>query len=452
MRDILLTAFIAGLLPFVIRRPEIGAYLWVWLGMMNPHKLSYGFAYSLPFAHIVAILTMIAYVFSKNKKPLPINGGVVLLFALMAWMTVTSAFSINAPQPVWDRWIFVVKIFVMLLLTMMILRGRKQIDWLIWTIVVSIGFYGVKGGVWTLLTGGGGRVWGPPGGMLEDNNSLAIALVIILPLMYYLHQTAARRWIRYALAASMVFVGFSVLGSQSRGALLAVLVMAFALGLKSKRPIGFSLVIGIMVLLALTFMPDTWTERMDTIQGYNADNSAMSRIYTWQTMWNVAVSRPFLGAGFAADNLSVFSMFAPTDSKFDFFHGRVFVAHSIYLQALGEHGFPGLLLYLALGGWVWWTAGKVARQSERHAELANWSPLLMRMCQVSTLGFAVGGAFLSLMNLDVPYYLLAITALTRCALLEQVKSKPEVDGATGIHPFKRVQRDQHHVFIGHPPP
>ena len=52
------------------------------------------------------------------------------------------------------------KIFFMLILTLMILRGRKQIDCLIWVIVISVAFYGVKGGAWTLLTGGGGRVWG----------------------------------------------------------------------------------------------------------------------------------------------------------------------------------------------------------------------------------------------------------------------------------------------------
>ena len=449
MRDILLTCFIVGLLPFVLRRPEIGAYLWVWLGMMNPHKLAYGFAHSLPFAQIVAIVTMVGFVFYKNKKPLPINGGVVLLLALFAWMTVTSALSINHQPAVWDRWLFVLKITVMLLLTLMLLRGRKQIDWLVWVMVVSIGFFGIKGGAWTLATGGGGRVWGPPGGMLEDNNALAVALVMILPLMFYLQQTATRRWVRYGLVVCMVFVGFSILGSQSRGALLAVLVMIFALGLKSLRPVRFSLVLFALVCVALAFMPESWTQRMDTIQAYDGDNSAMARIYTWQTLWNVALSRPLVGAGFAADNLAVFLQYAPTDSRFELLQGRVFVAHSIYLQAVGEHGFPGLLLFLALGYWLWRAAGQAARQAATQPDLATWVPLLMRMCQVATLGFAVGGAFLSLMNLDVPYYLLAVVILVRSTIKEQLKSKPSAVVDAGF--VRPLARDQHHAVIGHPP-
>ena len=449
MRDILLTVFILGLLPFVLRRPEIGAYLWVWLGMMNPHKLTYGFAHSLPFAQIVAIVTMVGFVFSRNKRPLPINGGVLLWLALFGWMTVTSVFSINDLQAVWDRWIFVLKINVMLLITLMLLRGRKQIDWLVWVMVVSIGFYGVKGGAWTLATGGVGRVWGPPGGMLEDNNALAIGLVMILPLMFYLQQTATRRWVRHALVVCMVFVGFSVLGSQSRGALLAVLAMTFALGLKGKRPVRFSLVLIALIAAALAFMPESWTQRMDTIQAYGDDSSAMSRIYTWQTLWKVALSRPLVGAGFAADNLAVFLQYAPTDGRFEAFQGRAWVAHSIYLQALGEHGFPGLLLLLALGIWLWRAAGKVARQAEKLPDLAAWQPLLMRMCQVSTLGFAVGGAFLSLMNLDVPYYLLAIVILARVTLQEQLKSRPSAMLDAGS--VRPVSRDQHHGVISHPP-
>ena len=423
MRDIVITLFVAGLLPLIIRRPEIGAYAWVWISMMNPHKLAYGFAYSLPFAQAIAITTLIGFLFTRRRHNLPLNGGVVLLFLLILWMTLTSFFAINDSQLVWDRWLFVIKIHAMLFLTLLLLRERKQIDRLVWVVVVSIGFYGVKGGIYTILKGGSGRVWGPPGGMLEENNALAVALVLILPLMYYLCHTATRKVVRWGLVAAMVITAFSILGSQSRGALLALSAMAIALGFKSKRPARFLLILVVIAPLAFVFMPDSWTQRMDTIQSYSDDASAMSRLYTWNTLWNVAVARPLIGAGFAADNQMVFSMFAPTDTRFDVFQGTVWVAHSIYLQALGEHGFPGLFLFLAIWCWVWWAAGRAAKATDKIPELKDWAPLLMRMCQVSTLGFCVGGSFLSLMNLDVPYYLLAIVTLTLCAIKRESKSR-----------------------------
>ena len=416
MRDILLTLIFVALVPAIVRHPEVGAYAWVWISMMNPHKLTYGFAYSLPFAQAIVLLTILGYFFKKEKQPLPMNGGVAILFLLIFWVTLTSFFAIGAQDRVWDRWIFFMKIQFMIIFTLLLLRDRKQIEILIWLIVLSIGIYGVKGGIWTLLTGGGGRVWGPSGGLLQENNSLAVALVMILPLVYYLMSMAKTRWLRWGLIASMVFIAFSILGSQSRGALVALLAMAALLGLKGKYPVRSSVALLVLVAGAIAFMPATWVDRMDTIQTYSSDSSALSRIYTWHTMWNVALDRPLVGAGFAADTPEVFASYAPNDARYEAFFGRIYVAHSIYFQALGEHGFPGLLLYLGLWVWVWFSAGRTAKAAEALPGMQDWAPLLMRMCQVSTVGFCAGGAFLSMMYFDFPYYLIAIVTLTRSAI------------------------------------
>ena len=422
MRDALLTLIMVGLLPLALRRPVIGAYAWAWVSLMNPHTLTFGFSRAVPWALLIALVTMLGLLFSRNKRPLPMNGGTVLLLMLMAWMTLTSFFALNEPTLVWDRWIFVMKTFIMLIITFMLVRGRIDIERLIWVIVISVGFYGVKGGIWTLATGGSGRVWGPPGGMLAGNNELAVALVLLLPFMYYLRETASRRWVKVTLLWSMVFMAFGILGSQSRGALLSLLAMAFVLGLKGKHPVRTSMALAVLALLAIAFMPDSWTQRMDTIETYQGDSSAMSRIWTWHTMWNAAVDRPLVGAGLQADNLRVFSMYAPTVG-YEMFRGRVFVAHSIYFQALGEHGFPGLALYLGIGLWVWFGAGRLARATRADPEFSAWVPLLMWMCQVSLIGFAVGGAFLSLMLLDLPYYILGIVVLTHATVHERTKAR-----------------------------
>lgn len=419
MRDIVLSIVIALLLLKALRRAEVGAYLWAWLSLMNPHKMTYGFAYTMPFALMSAVVTLVSMLYSKSRRPLPMSGGVILLLMLWFWVTVTSIASINPADMVWERWIFVSKIYLMLLVTLMLVRERQQIDVLVWVVVGSIGFFAVKGGVFTLLTGGTFRVWGPPDSMLEENNALAVASLMIMPLIYYLRHTASKSWLRKALAVSMVLVGVSVLGSQSRGALVALLTMAFVLGLKSKQPVRFTLALALLIGLGIAFMPDSWNERMDTIKEFDADSSAMSRLYTWRTLWNAAIDRPLVGAGFRADTVELFARYAPTDSVYDVFHGRAWVAHSIYLQALGEHGFIGLALYLGIWVWVWLAASRVAKQAEALPDLRDWLPLLMRMCQVATLGFCAGGAFLSLMNLDLPFYLLAFVTLGRCAVQDR---------------------------------
>lgn len=416
MRDVLLTLFLSGALLFALRRPDIGVLLWAWVSTMNPHTMAYGFARGLPWAQLVAVVAIFAFLATPSRRHgLPRSAGTVLMFLLVVWMSLTSLVSINPVADVQERWIFVMKIFLMLFLTLAVLRGRTEIERLIWVVVLSLAFFGVKGGVYTLLTGGGGRVWGPPGGMLTDNNSFGVGMTMILPFMYYLLVTSTRRWVRLSLIGSMVAMAFAVLGTQSRGALLGLVAMAFVLGLKGKNPWRSSVALATLVLVAIAFMPDSWNQRMDTIQGFRDDTSAMSRIWTWQTLWNLAVDRPLVGGGFRSDSAIVFSLYSPVEGR-DLYSNEVFVAHSIYFQALGEHGFPGLLLYLALGFWTWFAAARLSRQTAGDPEFGTWVPLLMRMCQTSLAGFAVGGAFLSLMNLDVPYYIPALVLLTQATV------------------------------------
>ena len=424
MRDILITAIILGALPFALRSPRIGAYLWAWIALMVPHRAAFGFARTLPFAQMVAITTMIGLVFSKERKPFPINSITVVQLLFVAWMSFTSLFAMNAPELVLDAWILVLKIHVMLFLTMMVIRGREQIERLVMVVTLSIAFYGVKGGLWTLATGGGGRVWGPSGGVIQGNNELGVALVAVMPFMYYLFMTVKRRWARYGLVLASGTTAVGVLGTQSRGALLALVSMALVLGLKGKHPLRTTLVLAVTIGLAVAFMPDSWTKRMDTIQGFEQDGSAMSRLHTWQTLWNAAMDRPIVGVGFRTDNAAVYAKYAPVSGVGNYQVGTTFVAHSIYFQALGEHGFPGLALYLLLGITAWRKAGSLAKQAQGDPELREWVPLLMRMSQVSIAGFAVGGAFLTLVHFDLPYYLVAFVVLVEATMRESGRLAP----------------------------
>lgn len=162
MRSLLFTLVFGVLMLRIFWYPETAVYLWAWLSIMNPHTLTYGFAQSVPWAQISAITAVLVLLVSKSRKPFPWNSVTAFYLALVVWVTVTATFSINDRELVWDRWMFVMKIHFMMVITLMMLRGRAQIEVLIWIVAGSIAFYGVKGGLWTIMTGGGGRVWGPP--------------------------------------------------------------------------------------------------------------------------------------------------------------------------------------------------------------------------------------------------------------------------------------------------
>jgi putative inorganic carbon (HCO3(-)) transporter len=413
LRDLIVFTIVLASLPVIMFwRPHVGALMWVWISMMNPHRLTYGFAYEFPFAMCIAIATLIGLVLSKQRHTLPMNWITGLLIAFVAWMSFTSLFALQPPDVVYTIWKQVIKMQLMLLVTIMLIRGKNQIDQLIWAIVISVGYFGLKGGVWTLLRGGEDRVWGPPGTFIEGNNELGLALAMLLPLMYYLAHTAASKWIRYGMWTVMAVCAFSILGSYSRGAFLAIGVATLFLGIKSGRPLLITALLVLGLVGTVAFMPDNWVNRMGTIESYDTDASAVSRLRTWEMIWTLAKDKPILGAGFDLGNEELFQRYSAYPDM------TVHAPHSIYFQVLGEHGFVGLALFVALGLAIWRRSKKLALACVGQAGM-EWVPLLMRMVQVSLVVFATGGAFLGLLHYDLPYYLAAIVVLVELAVTDK---------------------------------
>jgi probable O-glycosylation ligase (exosortase A-associated) len=386
--------------------------MWVWISVMNPHRLSWGFAYEFPFALVIALTTLISVLITKERRHFPVTPATVILILLILWMCVTSLYAINFDQ-IYREWSTVMKVLVMTLVALTVMHTRQHIRWLIWVLVISIGFYGFKGGVFTLLGGGENRVWGPAGSFIEENNSLALAILMAIPLMRYLQLTEQNLWVRIGLVCTMLLCAISSLGSYSRGALVAFAASSIFLWFKSPRKLPLAIAMVIALPLLLTFMPQKWQDRMNTINTYQQDSSAMGRINAWQMAWNLALDRPLVGGGFEIYDKSVFAQYAPNPLD-------VHAAHSIYFQILGEHGFPGLILFLGLGFYTWLDGNWIIAKTKGRPNL-NWANLLAKMLHVSQVAYATGGAFLSLAYFDLPYYVLVIMVLTKSLVKREIE-------------------------------
>ena len=247
-------------------------------------------------------------------------------------------------------------------------------------------------------------MWGPPGSFISDNNEFALALIMVVPMLRFLQLQIRHRVGRMAMVATMLMCAISALGSQSRGALLAITAMAVTLWLRGKGKFGMAFVLVIATVPIIAFMPDEWTSRMSTINTYDQDASAMGRIGAWWNSWNLAFHYPF-GVGFNAARGELFAQYAPAGSP-------VLVAHSIYFQILGHHGFVGLALFLGIWMSTWAMAGWLRKQRNLSPE-TKWTADLGAMVQVSLVGYATGGAFLSLAYMDLPYMLMVVVVLAR---------------------------------------
>ncbi len=424
MRDLLMLALFSGLIWKTFKDPMWGVLGWVWMGVMNPHRLAYGWAHDAPWSMVIALALFVSLLIHRDKLvKLPLNGVVVLLMIWILWIGVSPLLFSFYPEKEFNYWSRAFKVLLMVLVSMLVVERRQHLDWLVMVLVVSIGYYGLKGGVFTIATGGAARVWGPEGSFIEDNNSLALATIMTVPLIRYLQLQATRKWQRHLASAAMLLCMASAVGSQSRGAFLAIIAMSFFMWLKSRNKLPLALVVMVALPLLFVFMPDSWSDRMSTIRTYNQDDSALGRINAWHTAWRLAVDLFPFGGGFTVAGPAAFAKYAPDPSI-------PLTAHSIYFQALGEHGFFGLFLFIGIFWLTWRRAGALMRRSKAVPEL-QWARDLAGMCQVGLIGYATGGAFLSLVYFDLPYYLLLIVVALDRIVARELESRAKALGAAG---------------------
>ncbi len=202
----------------------------------------------------------------------------------------------------------------------------------------------------------------------------------------------------------MLAMAASALGSQSRGALLALAAMGVVLWwrMKSNRALTLIPILAVAAVL-VAFMPDQWVDRMSTIGEYTQDESARGRLAAWNVGWGVAKNHLF-GVGFNSARMELFQLYSPYPMT------KAYVAHSIYFQMMGQHGFVGLFLFMSIFGVTYWMAGRLRKRCMNVPE-ARWCSDLGAMVQVSLVGFAAGGAFLDLGYFDMPYNLMVAVVL-----------------------------------------
>jgi probable O-glycosylation ligase (exosortase A-associated) len=425
LRDLTVTLLIFASLPFCFKRPWVGILVWSWIGFMNPHRLGWGFAYSMPFAQMVAIATLLGIVSGREKVSLPRSREITLLVFMWAYFVFTTVFAHHQLEA-WDQLIKVTKIFTLTFLTLLLLQDRIRLRLLLCVIAFSIGFFGLKGGVWAIMTGGGNMVLGPPGTFISGNTEIGLALNMVLPFFVYLIKDEKIPQLRWLWRAMFAFSIIAILITYSRGALLGLGVVLAMLFLKSRIKFVALFVMALTVPVLLSTLPEKWFGRMETIQTYEQDRSAVNRLKAWKVSYKMALDRPITGYGFRPFSREIYLRYDPE------YGPRSGDAHSIFFQVLAEHGFVGLGLYCSLILSVLLTLRRVRRFARGRQDLL-WANNYAQMLQASVLAYLANGAFLSMSYFDLFYALVAITVLLEKLVYVRLPEDQPLPAAIG-HP------------------
>lgn len=426
---------ITAALPYVLMKPHIGVFAFHWLSLMNPHRLTWGFTYGFGFAQIVALTTLLSWMISRERKRIPWTPIAVAMAVWAVWISITTVFAVS---PSWSlpKWIDVMKILLMTFVTIVLIHNRERLTALIWVVAVSIGFYGIKGGIFVFVTGGQYMVLGPPSSQIASNNDIALALVMVLPLLRYLQLHTPIWWVRWGLVGTMGLTFAAIGSTYSRGCFLALVAMSGVLWIKSRRRLLIAGAVAAGVGSLFVAMPDKWIERIDSIREYRSDASSLTRLNMWRYGFKVAKANPVTGGGFNIFGYQpLYPRFGLSICKrhLEVIEGENCVmharnAHSVWFEVMGEHGFVGLALFLVLGVTALATGRWIIRNTRDRPDLA-WARDLAILLQVSLVGYAVGGTFYNRAFLDLYYTLVAIMAVTRVVVARELAAEPAPDAA-----------------------
>jgi len=417
VRDLLVFLIFVTLLPTCFLRPWYGVMAFTFLAYNRTQDLTWGFARALPISDTVAVAMILGWL-AWEYRPLWFTHPRLRAMLLLA-LVVGVSMAANTLR--WDlvgkRYTELLKIVFVALLTGALLVNRTRLRAYFVVVSLALGFYGVKNGLWFLA--GQGTIVGP-GGMLKDNNDFALAMVMNLPLLWYLSYDVgdlrAGRLLKWGLLTAFVLTLLAIMATGSRGGFLAMAATLFMMAMRTRYKVPAILAVGLAGLLGYTFSPAEYIERLSTITSAE-DQSAQGRLLSWRVALNMIEHNPFLGVGF---NNFVFE-YQRYLTGIELPHGvrqvPSRVAHNSYLQIWAESGTIafGLFLFLLFG-----TIRAMRRlQAAVIGTADEWVRRYAMAIETTLYGYLVGAVFLNRAHFDLVYQLVAVGVMLPVAIVAE---------------------------------
>lgn len=410
MLDLALLAFFGVLLLFGLRHPFIWVLAYLYVDIVSPQRVGWTFLQSLPISLIAFAAAFSGWLLIDRKDGARFTLRQGLMVALLAYCAMTTL-TADFPEAALEKWGWVWKALVFAIFLPLTLTTRLRIEGAILFMVLSIGAIIINGGLKTVLGGGGYETLTllvRENSGLYEGSIISCVAISVIPLILWLvrHGTIFPPDNRVRLfAAALIFACLLMpVGTGARTGLLCVGALGVLMMRSVKNRILYMGLAGFLALAAIPFLPQSFTERMGTIENHQADQSASTRLAVWAWTLDYVKEHP-LGGGFNA-YLSNRLTFETVDAKTDGTTTTVSTTtmtdearayHSSYFEMLGEQGWIGL------GLWLWllllgiWQMEKLQRRwRSRAAEGETWQAPLAMALQQGLIVYMVGSLFVGI--------------------------------------------------------
>ena len=361
---------------------------------------------------------------------------------LILWFLHGTLSAIFAYPDVTSNWMLyekLAKVLIFVLIMPLIVNGRYRIHAFVIALSLGIGFHSLVEGLKYLKSGGMHNVQGLA--KFGDNNLFAIMILMGMPLLLYLYRQSTNRWTKIVALSGAGLTIAAVMGTHSRGGMLAMVAAGLWLILTGRRRMMTLTIIGALVAAVISFAPSSWMDRMETIQTADEDASFLGRVEAWQISSAIALQNPVLGGGFhAIENTEVWGQFRGSKGllgflpNYDYQPVNFRAAHSSYFEVMGDRGLLGFMIFMAILANTLFTTFQTRRIALAAGADMEWAADLATALSAVMIAYAIGGAGVSLAYAEMLYVTAVLTEVLKHHVLtasaNNRMSSLRIDGAT----------------------
>lgn len=423
MRDLAFVAFLFAFIGVGFRKPFLFILCFCYIDIVAPQRLSYFLINSIPISLIVFVLAIVGWLAFDDKRDTRWSGRQILLIVLLLYCGMTTL-TADFPVQAQDKWGWVWKALVWAIFLPLTLRTKLRIESLALFMLLSAAAIAIAGGIKTAAGGGG---YGELQLLLSENfglyegsimSTVGIAIIPLI-LWYRRHGTIfPPDWRVSLFCFALVFACILLpIGTQARTGLVCLAVLAILSLRAVKHRLLYIVGAGLLTAAAIPLLPQSYTDRMETIRGYKSDQSASTRVAVWAWTWEYAKDHPF-GGGFNAyiqnhvrveKAAGAYDPNKPQEAAPTVYEEQSRAYHSSYFEMLGEQGYPGLAMWLLLHA-----AGIIQMERLRRRYLKTrraeeqWIAPLATALQNGHIVYMVGSLFVGIAFQPFIYMMLAL--------------------------------------------
>lgn len=404
---IFLILYFTGLL-LTLRHPYFGIATYIFEWHNHPPYMWWGSHLpDLRWSLLVSIVTLISLLINY-KKLKPLRGAkynlIWWLVAFTAWMYFISFFYAVDPQQSFKKVDVFYKMTIQVFLMMFLIRETKHFKFVIWMMLLGVANFGR-----IAYQRGSNRNIGVIAPNATEENAVSAHVAAMLP-FYGLYFLVGDKWEKILSIIAVPFCINLIILANSRAAFVAVLVIGLLALIWIKGRLRWRVLVALVggVILILILANKQFWQRQQTIDKYQEEGSAMSRIYLWKGAIRMFKDHPMGvgGGGYQALAMDyVPELAAIMEEK-----GSKTV-HNTFFLVLVEWGFVGTILFIGFITHIFIILGRIRKD---RAKAYGYRYYVEAMAiQMGLIGILTAGIFHNRLYSEVVYWFGAFAVALR---------------------------------------